>query len=88
MKQLLSGVLAWWAFLHVLWMALTFLLFGVLVIAEDNPLQGIFEWLYDAYALGLFKMNGWAILGFAPSCWLYNYIVTGSFRLRPWKPGK
>ena len=88
MKQLLSTVLAWWAFLHVFWMASTFLLFGVLVISDDNPLQAVFEWLYDAYAFGIFKMQGWVILGFAPSCWLFNYVVTGSFRLRPWKPTK
>ena len=66
----------------------TFLLFGVLVISDDNPLQAIFEWLYDAYAFGIFKMQGWVILGFAPSCWLFNYVVTGSLRLRPWKPVK
>ena len=86
MKRLLSGVLAWWAFLHLIWMASTFLLFGVLVISDDNPLQAIFEWLYDAYAFGVFQMRGWVILGFAPGCWLLNYVLTGTFRFLPWKP--
>lgn len=85
MKRLLSGVLAWWAFLHLIWMASTFLLFGVLVISDDNPLQAIFEWLYDAYAFGVFQMRGWVILGFAPGCWLLNYVLTGTFRFLPWK---
>ena len=86
MKRLLSGFLAWWAFLHLIWMASTFLLFGVLVISDDNPLQAIFEWLYDAYAFGVFQMRGWVILGFAPGCWLLNYVLTGTFRFLPWKP--
>ena len=85
MKRLLSEVLAWWAFLHLVWMASTFLLFGVLVISDDNPLQAMFEWLYDAYAFGVFHMQGWVILGFAPGCWLVNYVFTGSFRVLPWK---
>ena len=84
MKQLFSGVLAWWAFLHVLWMASTFLLFSVLVISDDNPLLAMFEWLYDAYAFGVFEMRGWVILGFAPGCWLFNYIATGGFGFLPW----
>ena len=85
MKRLLSGILAWWAFLHVLWMVSTFFLFGVLVISDDNPLQAMFEWLYDAYAFGVFRMRGWVILGFAPACWLFNYLATGSFRFLPWR---
>ena len=85
MRYLLSGLLAWWAFLHISWMVLTFLLWGVLVIPDENPLARISEWVYDFYAFGLFRMQGWVILGFAPVCWLINFFSMGSLRIIPWK---
>ena len=86
MRHLLSALLAWWAFLHISWMVLTFLLWGVLVIPDENPLAGISEWVYDVYAFGLFRMQGWVILGFAPFCWFINFFTMGSPRIIPWKP--
>jgi hypothetical protein len=85
MRQLLSGVLAWWALLHLSWMVITFLLWGVINISDENPLTVISESIYDVYAFGVFRMQWWLILGFAPLCWLLNFIVTGSPRILPWK---
>lgn len=84
-KSLVSGLLAWWAFLHVCWMLITFLLWGVIGISDENLLTMLSERIYDLYAFGVFKMQGWMILGFAPVCYFINFIATGSLRVLPWK---
>lgn len=88
MKGALSGLLAWWAFFHVSWMAVTFLLWGVINISDENPLTPISESVYDFYAFGVFKMQGWLILGFAPLCWLINFFAMGGTRILPWRQPK
>jgi hypothetical protein len=88
MKGALSGLLAWWAFFHVSWMAVTFLLWGVINISDENSLTPISESVYDFYAFGVFKMQGWLILGFAPVCWLINFFLTGGTRILPWRQPK
>jgi len=88
LRRLLSGLLAWWAFLHVCWMAVTFLLWGVINISDENPLTPITETAYDFYAFGVFNMQGWVILGFAPLCWVINFVATGSSRALPWRHTK
>ena len=55
---------------------------------DENPLTPISESVYDFYAFGVFKMQGWLILGFAPLCWLINFFATGGTRILPWRQPK
>jgi hypothetical protein len=84
-KKILIGGLSWWAFLHVVWILTTFILWGVLNISDDNPLTAMSETVYDIYAFGLFRMRGWLILGFSPAIWIALRLLTGSARILPWR---
>ena len=66
-------------------MVLTFILWGIIDIDDNSPITLTSEFIYDRYAFGLFQMNGWAILGFAPAVWATLRFTTGRWCILPWR---
>ena len=85
MKNLFATFFCWWAFLHVIWMALTFILWGIVDVDDNSPITLTSEFIYDYYAFDLFQMNGWVILGFAPAVWATLRVTTGRWCILPWR---
>ena len=85
MKNLFATFFCWWAFLHVIWMALTFILWGIADLDDNNPITVASELIYDYYAFDLFQMNGWVILSFAPAIWGTLRVTTGGWCILPWR---
>ena len=66
-------------------MVLTFILWGIIDIDDNSLITLTSEFIYDCYAFGLFQMNGWAILGFAPAVWATLRVTTGRWCILPWR---
>ena len=66
-------------------MVLTFILWGIVDVDDNSPITLASEFIYDYYALDLFHMNGWVILGFAPAVWVTLKFITRRWCILPWK---
>ena len=71
--------------MHVIWIVLTFMLWGVVDVDDNSLITLTSEFIYDYYAFDLFKMNGWVILGFAPAVWATLRVATGRWCILPWR---
>lgn len=88
MKERLSNVLAWFAFLHAsllvslfLLFVFTELLFGY-EVPNNEPLASVINFYWDIVSLGgVFEMG---VLLWPPLIWIALYVMNGKPRFLPW----
>ena len=81
LKNRLSGLLAWWAFLHA------GLLLDLTILWALGITPSTFIWFgafVDVYS-NFFAMNGVLFLCFAPAVWITLWLLTGRSRILPWR---
>lgn len=76
MKERLANVLAWWAFVHALIIALAIATAG----GKKTELEHAMDYYFD-----VFLDSPTLLLAFAPVTWMALYVLTGNPRILPWK---
>ena len=83
MKEKIALVLSWWAFIHIIFVAVMFTSYHFDVTAISNFLYGIYFEVLPYVVEDEFVFNLPLLI------WVALYVFTGSPRLLPWrKPSK
>ena len=80
MKKGLSTALAWWAFLHLVLIAVTLILLEVAGVPQRE-----FPWLFELYFDQMLMGERVIIFGLPIVIWIALWSTTGKPRVFPWK---
>jgi hypothetical protein len=79
MKKRLSIVLSWWAFLHLMLIALTLILLEVVGVPQHD-----FPWFFEFYFDRVLRGERVIIFGLPIVVWIALWSLTGKPRVLPW----